>query len=642
MPEDKDNDDLRPVASADLSPRRTRPRSLRSWRSRSRPRSRPEPDAHLHRIYSSGFIDDHGTYVNTRDSSPNGSEPRTASSSIGEEQAPEDLEEVEKPEISHDSGDIAYGNDEGVDLEKARTAPFLNRQQTNKSGRSVRDPNVVSWKGVDDPENPKNWSTHRKWAAVLVVSSFTFISPVSSSMVAPALPRMDADLGITEQVTSQMLLSIFILAYAIGPLVLGPLSEVYGRVIVLQLANLFFLVFNLACGFATTAPQMLVFRFLAGLGGSAPLAIGGGILADCFRPEERGKAIGVYSLAPLIGPAVGPIAGGFISENTTWRWVFYAVTIADAVIQIAGLFLLQETWAPKLLENKVKKLRKETGNNALYAEGSRKETVVQKLKISLMRPFILLFTQPTVIVFAIYMAYLYGLVYLVISSFPGMYRLHSALSRYERRRSRSSCDSIHESTRDDCCHILPLYTSPLYYNESTQIGGLHYIALGIGYFVGAQSTGRFNDWLYARLKGQNNGVGLPEFRVPVMMVCAVLLPTGFCWYGWSAEARLHWIMPDIGAGIIAVATICGYYAIQTYIIDSYTKYAASAVAAISCLRSLAGFGFPLFAPAMYNALGYGWGNSLLAFVAIAIGVPAPIMFWKYGAALRAKSQYAAG
>ncbi|KAK1009176.1 hypothetical protein LTR54_005977 [Friedmanniomyces endolithicus] len=144
-----------------------------------------------------------------------------------------------------------------------------------------------------------------------------------------------------------------------------------------------------------------------------------------------------------------------------------------------------------------------------------------------------------------------------------------------------------------------------------------------------------------------------------MMVCAVLLPTGFFWYGWSAEARLHWIMPDIGAGIIAAATIvrlshrddrvtvlttsqCGYYAIQTYIIDSYTKYAASAVAAISCLRSLAGFGFPLFAPAMYNALGYGWGNSLLAFVAIAIGVPAPIMFWKYGAALRAKSQYAAG
>lgn len=91
-------------------------------------------------------------------------------------------------------------------------------------------------------------------------------------MVAPALTQMEADLGITNSVLSQMMLSIFILAYAFGPLLLGPLSEVYGRVPVLQLANLFFLVFNLVCGFAQTGAQMLVFRFLAGLGGSAPLS----------------------------------------------------------------------------------------------------------------------------------------------------------------------------------------------------------------------------------------------------------------------------------------------------------------------------------------------------------------------------------
>jgi len=371
-------------------------------------------------------------------------------------------------------------------------------------------------------------------------------------MVAPALPAMDADLGINNEVTSQMILSIFILAYAIGPLFLGPLSEVYGRVPVLQLANLFFLVFNLACGFARNSGEMLAFRFLSGIGGSAPLAIGGGILADCFHPEQRGKAIGIYSLAPLIGPAVGPIAGGFISENTTWRWVFWAVTIADALIQMFGLFFLQETWAPKLLEIKTRNLRKSTGNNELYAELSRNETVVQKLKTSLVRPFRLLFTQPTIQVLALYMAYLYGLVYLVISSFPG------------------------------------LFTSPDYYNESVGISGLNYIALAIGYFLGAQITARFNDWLYRRLKRRNNGVGKPEFRIPAMIPCAILLPAGFFWYGWSAEARLHWIMPDIGAAILAGATICGYYSIQNYVIDCYTKYAASAVAAMTTLRSLAG------------------------------------------------------
>jgi hypothetical protein len=88
------------------------------------------------------------------------------------------------------------------------------------------DPNLVTWDGPDDIENPKNWSTGRKWAATFVISSFTFISPVSSSMVAPALTAMNADLHITSEIESALVLSIFVLAYAVGPLFLGPFSEV--------------------------------------------------------------------------------------------------------------------------------------------------------------------------------------------------------------------------------------------------------------------------------------------------------------------------------------------------------------------------------------------------------------------------------
>jgi MFS family permease len=136
----------------------------------------------------------------------------------------------------------------------------------------------VTWSGPDDPENPKNWSIRKKWAVTFVVSFFTFISPVSSSMVAPALGKMSRDLGITSEVESQMTLSIFVLAYAIGPLFLGPLSEVFGRVYVLQLSNLFYLAWNLGCGFAQNKAEIIVFRLLSGIGGSAPLAIGGGVL----------------------------------------------------------------------------------------------------------------------------------------------------------------------------------------------------------------------------------------------------------------------------------------------------------------------------------------------------------------------------
>jgi MFS family permease len=131
----------------------------------------------------------------------------------------------------------------------------------------------VKWDGPEDPENPKNWTNKKKWAATITVSLFTFISPVSSSMVAPALPSLAADLKVSDEVVSQLMLSIFVLAYAVGPLFLGPLSEIYGRTIVLQLSNLFFLVFNIGCAVSQTKVQMIVCRFFAGLGGSAPLAV---------------------------------------------------------------------------------------------------------------------------------------------------------------------------------------------------------------------------------------------------------------------------------------------------------------------------------------------------------------------------------
>lgn len=276
--------------------------------------------------------------------------------------------------------------------------------------------------------NPKNWSSGRKWAATFVVSSFTFISPVSSSMVAPALSSMARDLGITSEIESSLVLSIFVLAYAVGPLFLGPFSEgkchiqgciycsdsvannsVYGRVKVIQISNMFYLAWNLGCGFAQNKGEMMAFRFLAGLGGSAPLAIGGGVLSDIFTADERGKAISIYSLMPLLGPAIGPIAGGFIAENTTWRWVFWSTTCLDALIQISGFFFLQETYAPTILANKSARLRKETGNAALHTEWEGEKKLSSILKTALIRPFKLLGTQIIIQIIAFYQAYLYGL-----------------------------------------------------------------------------------------------------------------------------------------------------------------------------------------------------------------------------------------
>ena len=97
---------------------------------------------------------------------------------------------------------------------------------------------------------------------------------------------------------------------------------------------------------------------------------------------------------------------------------------------------------------------------------------------------------------------------------------------------------------------------------------------------------------FARKLAQHGRL-IPEERLIPMIIGGAILPIGLFWYGWAAEARTFWLLPDIGAAIQAAATIAGSFAIQIYVVDTYTKYAASATAAILVLRNLAGFGFPL-------------------------------------------------
>jgi hypothetical protein len=291
------------------NPRQPRPQKPSRSRSRSRPR-RPD-NAPLHRILSSHFPDDHSVYhheegeggihVDADARSLHKTETHRRDAEISSSEEDDSSNDVdEKDEVSEEKDSAAQGEERtyeeirgGIPYEHDVEAPKLEK---NKSTRSVKDPTLVTWDSDDDSHNPKNCkqeiykpnesqvfsstdqtsgSMKRKWAATFIVSAFTLVSPISSSMISPALTSISAEFNITNEVEAQLTLSIFVLAYAIGPLFLGPLSEIYGRVIVLQLSNLFYLAWNLGCGFAQTSGQLMAFRFFSGLGGSAPLAIGG-------------------------------------------------------------------------------------------------------------------------------------------------------------------------------------------------------------------------------------------------------------------------------------------------------------------------------------------------------------------------------
>lgn len=216
----------------------------------------------------------------------------------------------------------------------------------------------------------------------------------------------------------------------------------------------------------------------------------------------------------------------------------------------------------------------------------------------------MLFTQPIIQVIAVYMAYLYGLMYLLLSTFPR------------------------------------LWTTS--YHQSISMGSLNYVSIGLGFFLGTQISAPINDRIYVRLARRSPTGGRSEFRIPLMFLGSAIIPAALFLYGWTAQAHTHWIFPNLGAGLYAAGSIVCFQSMQTYIVDSYTRYAASGVAAAVVLRSLAGFAFPLWAPTMYNALGYGWGGSVLGFVAIGVGMPAPWVFWRWGSQLRARSRFAAG
>ena len=166
---------------------------------------------------------------------------------------------------------------------------------------------------------------------------------------------------------------------------------------------------------------MLAIRFLSRLGGSDPLAIEAGLISDLWDADRRGRAVAVYTFLLLLGPALGPIAGGFTAQDTTWRWIFWASSIASCLFQLVAMIYLRDTYGPKILCNKARRLEKEKKAIGLHIKHDLPQaTPRKKLRINLTRPVRLLATQVIIQFLALYMAYSYGIMFLVLSTFPSL------------------------------------------------------------------------------------------------------------------------------------------------------------------------------------------------------------------------------
>lgn len=147
-------------------------------------------------------------------------------------------------------------------------------------------------------------------------------------MFAPGVPDVMAEFKTTDSTLGSFVVSVYVLGYAFGPLLIAPLSELYGRLVLYHSCNVLFVILTVACAVSSSFDMLIGFRFLAGCAGSAPLTIGGGTIADMVIQQKRGKAMSIWTMGPLIGPVIGPVAGGFLSQAKGWRWVFWIIAIA--------------------------------------------------------------------------------------------------------------------------------------------------------------------------------------------------------------------------------------------------------------------------------------------------------------------------
>ncbi|EXJ87410.1 hypothetical protein A1O3_04370 [Capronia epimyces CBS 606.96] len=469
-----------------------------------------------------------------------------------------------------------------------------------KGSGTEDDPYIVEFI-PNDPRNPMEFSQLKKWVLTMTVAIATLAVAFVSSAYSGSAREVMQEFHIGEEVYT-LGVSLFVLGFALGPLLWAPLSELYGRQVLFFGTYAVLTAFNAGAAGANSAATLIVLRFFAGTFGSSPLTNAGGVIADMFAANQRGLGMSIFAAAPFLGPVIGPIVGGFVGETIGWRWNEGLMACFTGSLWIFASLVVPETYSPLILRKRASALSKRTGKVyvSILEMKQGKVTAKAAFKKSMARPWALLFLEPIVFLISIYMAIIYGTLYMCFGAFPIVYQQGRGWS--------------------------------------PGIGGLSFLGVAVGMLTGVVYS-IFDNKRYARIEEENDGEAPPEARLPPAAVGAVALPIGLFWFAWTNSPSIHWIVSIIGTVPFGFGMVLVFLGCMNYLIDAYTVYAASVLAANSVLRSLFGASFPLFTTYMYQNLGIHWASSIPAFLALAC-TPFPFIFYKYGKPIRLKCKYA--
>lgn len=437
---------------------------------------------------------------------------------------------------------------------------------------------------ADDPLCPLNWPLKKKLVNTISILWAPFNIQIGSAIIAPSTKEIAKVFHVCHTVAT-LSTSLFIFGFAAGPVIWGPLSELYGRRPILLLSAFGYLCFAFGAATAKDIQTLMICRFFCGFIGGAPAVVTPSSLSDMFPKSQRGIAMSGFGLIIFSGPMIAPIIGGYTTSNLGYRWNLYFAGFFGCV-SFMLLLWFKESHHPTLLTQRAEELRRRTGNRAIYAAHEEVSLSVKEIfQYNIARPLKMLVSEPILALVSLYNAFMYGILYLLLTAIP------------------------------------------LAFGYLGETENLPYLALFIGIIFGTLIIIFFDN-------KKKNG---PEDRLPPMLVGSILFPIGMFWFGWTTS--VHWIVPTLGLVFVGAGLITVFLPCLTYIVDVYLHISASALALNAFLRAGFGGAFPLFAHQMFAAMLIKWGTTLIGCFSLVL-VPVPFIFYRYGSIIRSKSKMA--
>jgi len=322
-----------------------------------------------------------------------------------------------------------------------------------------------------------------------------------------------------------------------------------------------------------------------------------------FPSAQRGSALSVVFMAPLLGGAIGPAIAGAIAQSVGWR-VIMLISVCLAVVgELCFLCLFQETYKPAILrraDDPIAVLEEDSEDDEEDAKAKAAAKSGSPLWDGIARPIVVFASSFVLQIFSLYGALVFTFFYVMSTTLPDILQNE--------------------------------------YNFPPSMVGIAFISFSVGSVLGLVICNSFLDRIYIRLADPMTGKSAPENRLPLIIFGAFSIPVAVALYGWTAELHLPAPVLLLSVVILGFCVLLGIVPVMAYIVDAFNLYSASATTAVLITRCLMGTFLPLITEPLTDAIGYGWGFTVLAGACLLLA-PVPLLIMRYGGKWRQRSEY---